>query len=309
MNLLSLFKSAGNAWKEDKAARLGAALSYYAVFSLAPLLIIMLALAGLVYQETEAQTYLVNQVAATISPDVANLIKNMLTQVGATTKSQWALAISAITIILGALGLFQQLKDAVNDIWHTTSQSNDIMGTIRERGLLFLLVLGTGFMLIVSLVASTLITSLGITISSKLGIPALALQALTLALSFLILSILFAALFRFLPDTKVPWNHALIAGALTSLLFNLGKQLLSTYVGNAASSSGYGAAGSLIALLLWVYYASQLFLFGVEISKVLTTAPSKPLTQAPIHKPRPSTYIIIGLALTYAAIHAYQEKR
>ena len=265
----SLIKETYLRWSDDKVPRLGAALAYYTVFSIVPLLIIVIGIAGLVFGEEAAQTYIMTQVQSLVGPQSAEALEEMLKTANKPSYGYTATGIALVTLLVGASGVFAQLQDALNDIWKVEPKSGrGIVGLIKDRFLSFLAVLGTGFLLLVSLVVSAILSAAGKFVSGWLPAPEAVLHAVNLVVSFAVITVLFAMMFKFLPDARIDWNDVWIGAALTSLLFTIGKFLISLYLGKADIGSAFGAAGSFVIVLVWVYYSSQLLLFGAEFTAV-----------------------------------------
>ena len=265
----SLIKETYLRWSDDKVPRLGAALAYYTVFSIVPLLIIVIGIAGLVFGEEAAQTYIMAQIQSLVGPQSADALEEMLKTANKPAYGYTATGIALVTLLVGASGVFAQLQDALNDIWKVEPKSGrGIVGLIKDRFLSFLAVLGTGFLLLVSLVVSAVLSAAGKFFSAWLPAPEAVLHAVNLAVSFAVITVLFAMMFKFLPDARIDWNDVWIGAALTSLLFTIGKFLISLYLGKADIGSAFGAAGSFVIVLVWVYYSSQLLLFGAEFTAV-----------------------------------------
>lgn len=264
-----LTRDAYNAWNEDKAPRLGAALAYYSVFSLAPLLVIAIAIAGFAFGTDAAEKQVVTTLDGLVGTDGARAIHEMLKNAHKPGEGLVATAISVFTLLLGASGLFGQLKDALNTVWGVAPKpGGSIWGTVRERFFSITMVLGTGFLLVISLVMTAVISGLSTWFSTLLpGFDGL-WQALNMVIGFGVTAAVFALLFRYLPDAKVAWRDVWVGALLTSALFSVGKFALGYYLGSASVISPFGAAGSLVIVLLWVYYSSQIMLFGAEFTKV-----------------------------------------
>jgi membrane protein len=264
-----LLKAAVMEWNEDKAPRLGAALAYYTIFSLAPLLIIAIAVAGLVFGQEAAQGQIVDQFRALVGQSGAELIENMIAGARRPSTSILAAGIGLVTLLVGALGVFGQLQDALNTIWEVMPRpGRGIPGLVKDRLLSLTMVLGVAFLLLVSLVISAGFGALGNWIGRQLpGLEAL-LDIVNVVVSFGITTLLFALMFKYIPDAVIAWGEVWIGAVITSLLFTLGKLLIGLYLGNSSIGSSYGAAGSLVLLLLWVYYSAQIFFFGAEFTQV-----------------------------------------
>jgi membrane protein len=265
--LWDLLKTAGAEWLEDKAARLGAALAYYTVFSIAPLLLMVIALAGLVFGRQAAQGQVVAQLRNLVGPPGAEAIEAMLASASRPEARYTATGTGAVLLLLGAMGLFGQLQDAMNTVWEVRPKpGRGLWGLIQERLLSLTMVMGTAFLLLVSLVASAALAALG----GLLGDWAAGTigPAINFVISFAVITGLFAMIFRYLPDAEVVWKDVWLGAAVTALLFEIGKLAIGLYLGHSSVASAYGAAGSLVVFLIWAYYSAQIFLYGVELTQV-----------------------------------------
>lgn len=268
--IFTLLREAAKEWTEDKVPRLGAALAYYTVFSLAPLLILVIAIAGLTLGQREsAQEAVLSQLRGLVGQDGAGVIETAIENSSQPATGVIASVVSVVTLLLGALGAFGQLQDALNTIWEVKPKpGRGIVGIIKDRLLSFGLVLVIGFFVVVSLVASAALTAIGTFLSSVVPGPEIVMEVVNFLLSFAVVSALFAIMFKYLPDAKIAWRDVIVGAIATALLFTIGKTLIGLYLGNSSTTSTYGAAGSLVVLLLWAYYAAQIFLFGAELTQV-----------------------------------------
>jgi membrane protein len=257
------------AWREDRAERLAAALSYYTLFSLAPLLIVAVAIAGLVFGEEAARGQIANQFRQMLGSQAAGAVQAMIANAYQPTAGIIATVIGVVTLLIGAAGVFGQIQDAFNTIWHVEpKKSSGIWATIRSRFLSFTMVLGVGFVLMVSLVLSAALSAASAYLGDRLPGSDLLWRALEIGSSVLVVTLLFAMLFKFLPDTEVQWRDVWVGALSTAALFSVGKFLIGLYLGQSSVASTYGAAGSLVVLLLWVYYAAQILFFGAALTRV-----------------------------------------
>ncbi|MDQ6800736.1 MAG: YihY/virulence factor BrkB family protein [Acidobacteriota bacterium] len=271
---LQLFKEAWNEFSKDKAQRLGASLAYYTLFSIAPLLLIAIAIAGLIFGRSQAQAQIIGQLRTLMGDSGAKAIGEMLVSAGKPKTGALAIVIGALTLLFGAAGVFGQLKDALNTIWNVEEKpQGGILGFIKQRFLSFAMVLCVGFLLLVSLVLDAALSAFG----SALW------QPVQLLVSFAVVTVMFAMIFRYLPDVRVEWRDVWVGAAFTSLLFVLGKFGLGLYLGKSAIGSSYGAAGSLVVLLVWIYWSANILFFGAEITqvyarqhRVVAGAPARP---------------------------------
>jgi len=277
-----LLKEAFSDWSHDRAPRLGAALAYYTVFSLVPFLVVIIALIGLVFGQEAAQSAILSQIAALVGEQSAAAIKDMIQRADQPSTGVFATVIALATLLLGASGVFGQLQDALNTVWGVEpKEGRGLWGFIKDRFLSFVAVLGTGFLLLVSLVLSSALAAMGKWFSGLLPLPEAVLELMNVALSFVVVTGLFALIFKVLPDAKVAWRDVWVGAALTSILFTVGKFALGLYLGKSNVASAYGAAGSLVLVLLWVYYSAQILLFGAEFTQVYANEVGERIVPAP----------------------------
>lgn len=270
MNLkvfLELLKETFKEWQEDKASRLAAALAYYTAFSIAPLLIIIIAIAALVFGEQAAQGQIVGQIQNIVGKQGAEAIQTMIQNSRKPTTGTIATIISVGVLLFGATNVFAQLQDALNTIWEVTPKPG-VKGLVKTRFISFTLILGVGFLLLVSLVLSTVLSVLGNYFGDLFPNLQFIWSVVNFTLSFGIITLLFALIYKFLPDVKITWGDVGIGAAITALLFTIGKSVLGLYLANSSVGSTYGAAGSFVVLLLWVNYSAQILLFGAEFTQV-----------------------------------------
>lgn len=277
--LWSLIKETFAEWSEDKASRLAAALSYYTIFSLAPLLVIAIAIAGFVFGEAAAQGAIVRQMSGLLGQEGAQQIQTMIQNANRPGAGIVATIVGVVTLLLGATGVFGALQDAMDTIWEVKQKPNSgIMAMIKDRFLSFTMVLGIGFLLLVSLLLTAALSGLGTLLGDSVPFSETIMQVVNFLVSFLVITFLFGAMFKFLPAVNIAWKDALIGGAVTSLLFSIGKLLIGLYLGSSSVASPYGAAGSLIIILIWVYYSGQILFFGAEFTEVYSRKFGTPVT-------------------------------
>jgi membrane protein len=264
----SLLKDAASDWVEDKAPQLGAALAFYSVLSVTPLLIIAISIASLVYGEEAARGQILVQAENMVGTEGALAIREMLEHAQKPGSGMFATVFGVATLLLGASGVFGQLQDAMNTIWEVPAkEGNSIWNFVHARFLSFAMVLGTGFLLLVSLILSALISGSGEYLSGQIQGLEPIMHLATGLVTFLLVSILFAMIFKLLPDTRVEWEDVWIGAVLTAALFTIGKLAIGVYLGKSGLSSAYGAAGSLVVLVLWIYYSAQILFFGAELTQ------------------------------------------
>ena len=264
-----LLKTTGSEWWADNAPRLGASLAFYTMLSIAPLLVIVTTIAGLAYGQEAAQGQLVNQMQDMAGPQGAEAVQSMLKHAYHPTTGIIASVIGVVILLLGAAGVFVELQSSLDIIWGVTAEApSGVWGFLRARLLSFLMILVIGFLLLVSLVVSAGLAALG----SFLGgaDPSLFFQILNFVISIGVMTLLFALIFKLLPDAQVAWKDVWVGAAITAVLFTVGKFLIGLYLGNSSIGSTYGAAGSLAVFLVWVYYSAQILFFGAEFTQVYT---------------------------------------
>jgi membrane protein len=279
-SLWKLLKRAGYKAMQDRVPRLGAAVAFYTVLSIAPLLVIATAIAGLIYGENAARGKIVQNLTGYVGKQGAEAIQTMLANARTPSSGVIATIVGVITLLFAATGVFSEIHDAMNKIWEVRLKpGNSILAYLRDRVLSFLMVLGIAFLLLVSLAVSTTLSAIDKFFTGAIVLPGSA-QAANFAVSFLIITLLFAMMFRWLPDVKIGWGDVWLGAAFTSLLFNLGKSLIGIYLGRSSVGSAYGASGSLVVLLIWVYYSAQIFFFGAELTRVYADASGRPILPA-----------------------------
>jgi membrane protein len=254
----------------DEALSRGAAIAFYTATSLAPVLLIVIAIAGLVFGQDAAQNAIIGQLSGLMGEQTAQLLQTAVAS--ASKKSSGALAalVGLLTLILTASGVFGEMQAALNAIWKAEPSGTAITRLIRARAVSLGLVAALGFLLLVSLVVSAMLAAFGNQINAVLPFGKLLLSAINLVVSFGLISVLFAAIYKMLPDRPLAWKDVIVGAVVTTMLFTAGKSLIAFYIGSSATVSSYGAAGALIAVLLWVYYSAQIFLLGAEFTKACT---------------------------------------
>jgi membrane protein len=267
--LLLAFKETARGWIADNAPMLGAAVAYFAVFSLAPIILISIALASLILEEQTVRDQLGDEIRHTGGPRVADAFGTVINDASQTTGSAGITLLGVGTLLLGASGVFVQLQEALNVIWKTAAlprEGNIIMHFVRNRLLSFSAVLATGLLLIASLIANSVLAALSHQTVFGSWLSAQRWHVVSMMVSFSFVSILFAVVFKLLPDTEVHWRDVWLGALLTGVLFTLGQHVIGLYLGYTAVASTFGAAGSLVVLLIWVYYSAQIVLFGAEFT-------------------------------------------
>jgi len=256
-------------WYADRAPRLGAALAFYTVFALAPALILIIALAALLLGQEAAQSQIISQVEDLAGNAGAQAVQAAIESARSAGGSLLATGLGALTLLFGLWGVFGELQDALNTIWGvTTAPGRGLIGVIKKRFWSFTMVVGIGFLLLVSLAASAWLAALGKFFSRLLPLPAAMMETANGLLSFVVITFMFAVIYKLLPDVRIAWRNVWTGAAVTAVLFTIGKTLIGLYLGRSTVGSVYGAAGSLIVILLWVYYSAQIVFFGAEFTKV-----------------------------------------
>ena len=267
--LTVLLRQAGAAWLADNAPRLGAALAFYTLFSLTPVLIVAVSVAGFVFGEKAAQGEIVRQFQGLIGTQGAIAIETIMQSTNRPALGVFATIIGLLTILVGASGAFNELQDALNTIWKVDSRTKSFWTvTLRQRFFSLGLVVATGFLLLTSLVITAALSAAERLVSNMLSLPVLLLQSMNFVFSFGMITILFALILKFIPDTTIQWRDVRIGAAVASLLFTVGKVIIGFYLGHSALTSAYGAAASLVIFLIWIYYSAQILLFGAELTRV-----------------------------------------
>ncbi len=263
-----LLRDSGMAWVDHNATRLAAAVAFYSILSLAPLLILSLAIAGMIFGEEAARGELDTQMRSLVGDSGADVLKETLAHAKKPNQGILATVIGAVTLLIGAAGVFGELHDALNVIWEVRpKQGGGLWRFMRTKFLSFGMVLTIGFLLLISLVLSTSLSYIGTSMTGLApGVPIL-MGMLNFVLSLLLITGLFALIFRYVPDARVPWKHVWFGAAITSLLFTLGKFAIGLYIAQAAVGSPFGAAGSLVVLVVWVYYSALIVFFGAELTQ------------------------------------------
>ncbi len=266
---VDLVKATFKDWSEDNAARLAAALAYYTVFSIPPLLILILAIVGRFFDQNAARDQLMGQIRGLIGEQGATFVQGLLQNASKPADSAIASILSVITLILGATGVFSALQGSLNTIWEVMPKpGRGILGTIKDRFLSFTMVLGIGFLLMVSLVISTVLAGVSNFIAGGPAQASGVLEILNSVASFLIITVFFALMFKIIPDAEIAWRDVWLGAAVTALLFVVGKFAIGLYLGRSSVSSTYGAAGSLVVILIWIYYSAQILFLGAEFTQV-----------------------------------------
>jgi membrane protein len=270
-DLPGMLKEAFTDWKDDQAPRLGAALSYYTIFSLAPLLLIAVAIAGLVFGREAAQGRIVDEIGGLLGTTGGKAIEEMVASARQPSEGALATLAGLVALLFGASGAFNELRQAMNTVWEVPEREGaGLKGLIRGRLLSFAMVVFIGFLLLVSLLASAALAAMGEMMGGSMTGQLHLLQLVNAVVSLGVVTVLFAMIFKFLPDAQpaVAWKDVWIGAFTTAVLFTVGKVAIGLYLGRGTVGSAYGAAGSLLVILVWVYYAAQILFFGAELTQV-----------------------------------------
>jgi membrane protein len=269
--LTILVRDSVAAWMDHNASSLGAALAFYTLFSIAPILVIAIAIAGYVFGASVAETHLLQQMKGLLGESGAVAVQGLLASAHHSDKKGFAAAIGIGTLLVGASSVFGELQNTLDYIWKTPPRKDVAWWRmLRSRILSFGLILGVGFLLLVSLLASAALAAIGAWLGSYLVEWQVILPALDLLLSLGLSTVLFALIFKYVPKEEIDWGDVWVGGLVTAGLFTIGKFLIGLYLGRSSFSSAYGAAGSIMVLLLWIYYSAQIFLLGAEFTHVFT---------------------------------------
>ena len=273
-----LIVETASSWSAHDATSRSAALAFYTMFSLAPILILVVSIAGAFFGEQAVRGQIVQQFGDLMGRDEALAIQEMLKKVARSEGAVLARILGTLTLLFGATGAFVELQDSLNRVWDVTPKPGEaVRGLLRKRFISFGLILGIGFLLMVSLALSAALGALESYIQKHTTIPVLMLEGGNALFSFLLFGLLIAMIYRILPDAVLTWRDVWLGALVTSLLFGVGKWLIGLYLGRTAVGSAYGAAGSLVVILSWVYYTSFIILFGAEFTRAycLATRPTK----------------------------------
>jgi membrane protein len=272
-SIWQFLKTTINEWVEAEPFQLAAALSYYTLFSLAPLLLIAIGVAGFVFGREAAQNQIVETLQGMIGQDSATTVQEMIQASNEKPKTGMiSTVIGFVALLFGAGGVVGQLQTSLNKIWEVTPKPGQgIWGFIRQRFFSFAMVLSIGFLLLVSLVVTAVLSSFTGMLSSLLGDATFVAHAIDIVVSFGFVTLLFALIYKYVPDVEIEWRDVWVGAALTAILFTVGKYLIGLYIGTSGVSSTFGAAGSLITILVWVYYSSLIFFLGAEFTRVYAT--------------------------------------
>jgi membrane protein len=266
--MLGIIRESVQAFIDDEALTRGAAIAFYTLTSIGPVLFIVVAIAGLAFGEDAARGAIASELGQLMGQQSADLLQSAIKSAARGSSGLFAAAAGIVTLIITASGIFSEMRQTLNVIWRAEPQGTTMSRLIRARAASLGLVAALGFLLLVSLVVSTLVTALSDYIDAYLPFGDLILQVLTFLVSFGLVAVLFGAIYKILPDRNIEWHDVMIGAVVTAFLFTVGKSLVGVYIGSSTVASSYGAAGSLIVVLLWIYYSAQIFLLGAEFTKV-----------------------------------------
>lgn len=268
--VFDLLKTTFQEFNEDNAPRLAAALSYYTAFSIAPLLVITIAIVGLIVNQDTVRVEIIKQVQLAVGTDAATLVESLITNAMKPAEGIFSILLSIVALLLGAVGAFGNLQASLDIIWDIPpdQRPTGIIALVRDKILSFGMILIVGFLLLVSLVLSTVLAALNAYVLHLLPAAEVFAGLLNIVVSFAVTTALFALIYKYLPHVKLAWRDVLIGAAVTSLLFTIGRTLLGSYLASSGTASAYGAAGAFVLILLWIYYSSQIVLFGAEFTQV-----------------------------------------
>lgn len=267
--VFQILKETGAAWDEDNVTRLAASLAYYTLLSIAPLIILAIAVAGLAFGEEAAREHIAGELSGVVGGGAASAVQSIAKNAHTPGTGALSVTIGILVLLFGASGVFGELQSALNTVWDVAPKpGRGIGGIIKDRFFSFTLVVGVAFLLLVSLVLSAALTWVGEFFEHTLPGGAALWQVLNFAISLAVVTSLFALMFKTLPDVHIQWRDVWVGAAVTAVLFTIGKFGLGIYLGSAGVSSAYGAAGSIVALVIWVYYSAQVLLVGAEFTEV-----------------------------------------
>jgi membrane protein len=287
-DVFRLIKRSAIAWFDDGCPRLGAALAFYTIFSLAPVLIIGISVASFAFGRDAVQGHVVTQIQHLVGQEAALTIQGMIENAHRSQSGVMATVLGIVTLLIGATAVFGELQDAFNLIWRTKPRPRSFwLSMLISRLLSFSLVIALGFLMLASLIASAGINAFSGYLQMLAGATGPILSLISFGTSFTILTVLFALLFRVLPGAEVTWRDVWLGSVLTATLFSIGKFVIGLYLGNSAVASSYGAAGSLVVILIWIYYSAQILLFGAEFTRLHSSQHTSRLSVEPARNIEP----------------------
>ncbi|HEX5048646.1 MAG TPA: YihY/virulence factor BrkB family protein [Gammaproteobacteria bacterium] len=271
---------------DDEAFQLAAALAYYSLLSMAPLLLIAVGLAGVFFADGRVHMELIEQMRSLVGNAGAELAQTVIDHTGSEKRSAWSLLAGGVLMFVGATTVFAQLQHALNRVWRVEAEpGNAIASFVKQRILSFAIVLAIGFLLMVSLVISAVLGALHAYLDVRLEAAAVFWQALDLAISFGLSCVLIALMFKYLPDRQIEWRDTWLGATITSVLFIVGKHVIGLYLGQTTIASSFGAAGSVVVFMIWVYYAALILLFGAEVTQAVADRRGTPTPPSEFARP------------------------
>ena len=285
VDVWNLLKQTFQEWSEDRAPQLGASLAFYTALSIAPLLVIALGVASFVFGEEAARGEIQNQMQSLVGDEGAGAIEDMIDNANKPATGTIATLLGVATLLFGAAGVFGELQHSLNAIWEVEPKKRGILGMIRDRFLSFAMVMGIAFLLLVSLLLSAALATLGTVLDRLPEELHWLAQALNFAASFVVITLLFAMMFKLLPDVEMAWSDVWLGAVITAALFAVGKFAIGLYLGHSSMASSYGVAGSFVVLLVWVYYSAQILFFGAELTQVYANKYGSGISPAASAKP------------------------
>lgn len=279
---MPLFRRSFDDWNKHNDTRMGAALAFYTIGSISPLVILVLAIASLVFNKNAAEAHLLSEVQSLVGSQGRQSVQTILEYSHRSFSGVFSAIIGVVVLFLGASGVFLELRQGLNTIWEAEAKvASGLWGMLREKVLSFGMVLSVGFVLLVSLVISAFLAAISKYFEGLLPVPPMLLEAVNFVVSFAGIALLFAGILKYVPAAPVEWRDVRVGAVITALLFMIGKWGLGFYLGKASPGSSYGAAGSLVVLVLWVYYSAQIFYFGAEFTHVHALANRNELEEFP----------------------------
>jgi membrane protein len=264
----SFIKETFSDWSEDRASRLAAALAYYTIFSVAPLLVLIIAIAGFVLRQQSVENQVLSQASSVVGQQGASLLRTMINHMQQGNSGIIATVLGVVAVLVGATGVFAALQDSLNTIWEVQPKPGQgIWVIVRQRVVSFLIVLGIGLLLLASLVATAVLSGISQFISGASGISVTG-QVINIVVSLVVITLLFAVIYKVLPDVQISWKDMWVGAGVTAILFVIGRFLIGLYLAHSTVASAYGAAGSLVILLIWIYYSAQILFLGAEFTQV-----------------------------------------
>lgn len=303
-SFFGLVKETFKDWTQDKASRLGAALAYYTIFSIGPMLVVAISIAGLVFGEAAAKGQITGTLGSVLGPDSATFIEGLVKSASKPAEGTISAAVGLGTLLLGAMGIFGQLKDSLNTIFEVeTLPGGGILTAVTRNVLSFGMVLGVGFLLLASLLVNALLSTLGPFLRDTLPGGALLWNAVNFGVTLVVIGVMFGLIFKVLPDVRVGWKEVLLGGFVTAVLFMLGQLALGFYLSFANVGSAFGAAASLVIILVWIYYSAQILFLGAEFTQAYANGYGSGLS------PKPHARFVTEEAMAQQGLKSKQPRK